>query len=313
LSGRWEVAPHISDPPHTPYDHSWISFSPQKFEGNNVKCEITVDTSKLVENEIHKREIILHNNSASETQKINIQVETGSVPKLIPNFMFFFGQFVLIIPCIFGSFILLKLNPLFILLSVIPIAISGLLNKMSTTGKILILGLVSLIITLSIWVVLRSNFLMSDDFYSSLGKNFFHFVTLYSLQALIQLSWITIIPIVAYVLNVLARDKYQFRTNEITGIITENNFDKLSSAFSEEKGLIYFSTIGFYFSLGTIFFIFHKVISVLHCLNLGEILVLVGGAIASLSTTLIPLIYLISKPIKIFSKYRKAEPNLIKS
>ncbi|GGA11183.1 hypothetical protein [Okeania sp. KiyG1] len=185
-------------------------------------------------------------------------MKTGSVPKLIPNFMFFFGQFVLMFPCIFSSFILLKLNPLFILLSVIPIAISGLLNKISTTAKILILGLVSLIITLSIWVALGSNFLVSNHFDISPAQDFFHFVTLYSLQALIQLSWITIIPIVAYVLNVLARDKYQFRTNEITGIITENNFDKLSSAFSEEKGLICFSTIGFYFSLGTIFLFFIK-------------------------------------------------------
>ncbi len=31
LSGRWEVAPHVNDPPHTPYDHSWISFSSHKF------------------------------------------------------------------------------------------------------------------------------------------------------------------------------------------------------------------------------------------------------------------------------------------
>ncbi|NEQ73172.1 MAG: hypothetical protein F6K23_08850 [Okeania sp. SIO2C9] len=314
LSGRWEVAPHVSDPPHTPSDHSWISFLPHKFEGNNIECKITVDTSKLVENEIYKREIILHNNSELETHKINIQVETGSVPKLIPNFMFFFGQFVLMFPCIFGSFILLKLNPLFILLSVIPIAISGLLNKMSTTAKILILGLVSLIITLSIWVALRSNFLMSDDFYRSLGKNFFHFFTLYSLQALIQLSWITILAIVAYVLNVLEPDKHQFRPKKTTGIITENNFNKLSSVSSDDKkGIMCFSIIGFYFSLGTIFFIFHKVISVLHCLTLGEISVLVGGAIATLSIALIPLIYLILKPLKITYKYRKAEPNLIKA
>ncbi|MEM1169823.1 MAG: hypothetical protein AAGJ08_12280 [Cyanobacteria bacterium P01_H01_bin.35] len=73
-----------------------------------------------------------------------------------------------------------------------------------------------------------------------------------------------------------------------------------------------FSRMGFYFSLGTIFFIFHQVISVLHCLTLGEILVLVGGAIASLSITLIPLIYLILKPLKRIYKYRKSEPNLIK-
>ncbi|GGA11152.1 hypothetical protein CYANOKiyG1_24110 [Okeania sp. KiyG1] len=96
LSGRWEVAPHVSDPPHTPYDHSWISFSSQKFEGNNVECKITVDTSKLVENEIHKREIFLHNNSASEIETINVEVKTGTVPKLEASsiFIFFFCRFV---------------------------------------------------------------------------------------------------------------------------------------------------------------------------------------------------------------------------
>ena len=81
LAGRWEVAPHPSDPPHTPYDHSWISFSPQKFEGNEVECEITVDTSKLLAEETYIREIVLRSNSSPETNRITVQVKTPRLPK----------------------------------------------------------------------------------------------------------------------------------------------------------------------------------------------------------------------------------------
>ncbi|NEP84382.1 MAG: hypothetical protein F6K17_21395 [Okeania sp. SIO3C4] len=181
-------------------------------------------------------------------------------------------------------------------------AISGLFNKINKTAKILILGFFSLIITLSIWVVLE------------LRVGFLYFVTIYSLHLFIILSWITMIVIVAYLLNI----KHQLKTKKTTRIITdriitEKNLDKLSSASSEEKRLMCFSRMGFYFSLGTIFFIFLQVRSQLHCFTLGEILVLAGGAIASLSATLIPLIYILFKPIKIFSKYRKAEPNLIRA
>lgn len=84
LTGRWQVAPHPSDPPHTPLNHAWISFYPQKFEGNLVDCKITLDTSKLLANETYQREIFLYTNSSPETHKIIIQVETyplTAIPK----------------------------------------------------------------------------------------------------------------------------------------------------------------------------------------------------------------------------------------
>jgi len=81
LCGRWEVAPHRNDPPHTPYDHSWISFQPHKFESNEVECEITVDTRQLLANKIYHRQIILHANSEPDTYKINIQVKTAPLPR----------------------------------------------------------------------------------------------------------------------------------------------------------------------------------------------------------------------------------------
>ena len=83
LGGRWEVAPHPNDPPHTPYDHSWISFEPQSFESNNIGCQIRVDTQKLLASQTYNRQIILHANSEPETHTIELQVTTSAlhVPK----------------------------------------------------------------------------------------------------------------------------------------------------------------------------------------------------------------------------------------
>jgi len=80
LCGRWEVAPHPNDPPHTPYDHSWISFEPQAFESNYIACEIAVDTSKLLASQTYNRQIILRANSEPETHTIELQATTAPLP-----------------------------------------------------------------------------------------------------------------------------------------------------------------------------------------------------------------------------------------
>jgi serine/threonine protein kinase len=82
LAGRWEVAPHASDPPHTPYDHAWISFEPVKFEGNQAVCEITVDTSQLLAVQTYTRQVLLRTNSQPDTYPIAIEVKTAPLPKL---------------------------------------------------------------------------------------------------------------------------------------------------------------------------------------------------------------------------------------
>jgi serine/threonine protein kinase len=102
LAGRWEVAPHPNDPPHTPYDHSWISFEPQSFESNEFQCQIAVDTSKLLANKTYHRQIILHANSEPDTYQVEIQVKTarllGSKPtlSLSKERLIFMGIFVLV-------------------------------------------------------------------------------------------------------------------------------------------------------------------------------------------------------------------------
>jgi serine/threonine protein kinase len=111
LSGRFSVAPHPSDPPHTPYDHAWISFHPQHFSGNEVDCQITIDTSKLVANETYTREIVLHSNSASDYDSFIVQLNTAAVPT---DTKISYGLLLIIfVSACFGGFYLGK-NPLFL-------------------------------------------------------------------------------------------------------------------------------------------------------------------------------------------------------
>jgi serine/threonine protein kinase len=82
LEGWWEVAPHPSDPPHTPNSHAWISFGSRKFAGNDLSCDISIDTSKLKADKTYLRAILLHTNSYPETREIALQVRTAAIPQL---------------------------------------------------------------------------------------------------------------------------------------------------------------------------------------------------------------------------------------
>lgn len=79
LEGRWEVAPHSSDPRYKEKSHVWISFDPVQFQGNDVDCHITVDTSRLMPEQTYTRQIVLHTNSSPETHTLTIQVHTTIV------------------------------------------------------------------------------------------------------------------------------------------------------------------------------------------------------------------------------------------
>lgn len=77
LEGEWSVSPHPKDPPHTPDSHSWISFSPRKFESNQVNCLLRVDTSKLKANKNYEREIVLNSNARQEKYYLKVKVKTA--------------------------------------------------------------------------------------------------------------------------------------------------------------------------------------------------------------------------------------------
>jgi serine/threonine protein kinase len=88
LEGRWEVAPHPSDPPHRPDSHAWIHFTPASFRDNETKTSITVDTSKLMADKVYLREILLHTNSVPETLTITVRVKTAPLPISKKNLSF---------------------------------------------------------------------------------------------------------------------------------------------------------------------------------------------------------------------------------
>ncbi|MBF2067715.1 MAG: protein kinase [Calothrix sp. C42_A2020_038] len=80
LVAWWEVAPHPSDPPHTPYSHDWIDFSIRHSNNEKIICTVTIDTSYLVSNQIYHRQILLHTNSAVDIQTIPVKIKTAPLP-----------------------------------------------------------------------------------------------------------------------------------------------------------------------------------------------------------------------------------------
>ena len=70
------MAAHKSDPPHTPYDHSWIKVHPLKFSSNQHRCEVEVDSSKLLAKKTYERQLILHSNGSEDSQVVELTVKT---------------------------------------------------------------------------------------------------------------------------------------------------------------------------------------------------------------------------------------------
>lgn len=80
LEGKWEVAPHTQDPPHTPDSHSWIVVSPREFKGNKINCDVWVDTSKLMEDKLYERQLWLRSNADVEVHSLTVRVKTAPLP-----------------------------------------------------------------------------------------------------------------------------------------------------------------------------------------------------------------------------------------
>ena len=80
LEGYWQVAPHPDDPPAASDSHPWISFSPQIVQGNQVDCQVTVDTRYIQTENKGSRELILISNA--EQEAVSVQL---SYVKLFPK------------------------------------------------------------------------------------------------------------------------------------------------------------------------------------------------------------------------------------
>ncbi len=84
--GRWEVAPHESDPPHNLAAHAWISLTPGGLVDNAQRLQIVVDTSKLMVGKVYERQILFHlatpfREYGEETRSLTVKVKTA--PRLI--------------------------------------------------------------------------------------------------------------------------------------------------------------------------------------------------------------------------------------
>ncbi|MCT7971657.1 serine/threonine protein kinase [Laspinema olomoucense] len=81
LQGKWQVAPHRQDPPHSPDAHAWISFSPAHFKNNNrLDTKIIIDTRQLRANQTYKRELLLENNGIPNPIRIPVEITTAPIP-----------------------------------------------------------------------------------------------------------------------------------------------------------------------------------------------------------------------------------------
>jgi serine/threonine protein kinase len=80
LEGKWEVAPHPQDPAHTPDFHSWIVVEPRELKGNDIKCDVWVDTSKLMADKLYERQLLLRSNADVEVETVRVQVQTATLP-----------------------------------------------------------------------------------------------------------------------------------------------------------------------------------------------------------------------------------------
>lgn len=347
LAGRWEVAPHPNDPPHTPYDHPCISFEPQKFEGNEVRCKITVDTSKLLASKIYHRQIILHVNSDPDTHKIEIQVKTALLlePKQIPYLFKDRGSFMLVFICLGW----LLSNPMdqgmfFTLIAVLLPGFAAAEKTLYTEKeKTLdtkanqsvnwfqsILG-ATLGITVIFLAATTFSSLVGSGFGNSTGKEIallFCFV----ISAIVGASGgfeksrsLTILAFVAcglwivfnlpssiaVIFVLLVTNLGCFKV--VYTLAKARSYEQIKRGFFKKDAVaIAFLTAGFYITLGAVFQRYLRLANEMGSIEPLKVLVLAASATAPLLVTAIPLLYLIViKRNRMIAAYRQSKPYLI--
>ncbi|MEG3877407.1 serine/threonine-protein kinase [Microcoleus sp. herbarium7] len=348
LCGRWEVAPHPNDPPHTPYDHSWISFEPPSFDSNELECQITVDTSKLLASQTYQRQIILRANSDPDIYQVAIQVKSARLPESKPTVavskerLFFMFVFVLI-GCLFSALLwpLIPLLPGFIAaentlhaeangtkinwfgsivgssLGITAVSIVGIVlksyfeinfNSMHEFIPLLICFVISAFVGAAIGSVANSRSLTISAF-ATFGILFMSVFFLGFDSALRLHLTIGMLLITTLLVNSFCwLVVYNF-----TGDIISERIKK--DVFKQDAVTIAFLTAGFCISLGSRFEGFLKLINNLDSVvEPLQILAFGGITLVFLSVTGIPLLNLIVfKKDRVIANYRKSEANLIKS
>jgi len=107
LKGYWEVQQHPQDPTAINGEHAWIKLNPQIFEGNNLSCQITIETQRLMASSAYQRILILTTNAFPQTYSIPLQIKTAGIPIQHENFSFY-PLLILFAAVLFTSRILLS-------------------------------------------------------------------------------------------------------------------------------------------------------------------------------------------------------------
>ena len=77
LQGQWSIAPHSSESHSRSGISTWISFKPARFQQNQVECEITIDTRKLLADCTYMRDLVLNANTAENNHTVSLKVQTA--------------------------------------------------------------------------------------------------------------------------------------------------------------------------------------------------------------------------------------------
>ncbi|NEO27172.1 MAG: protein kinase, partial [Kamptonema sp. SIO4C4] len=77
--GVWEIATHPSDQPYISQQHPWIEITPSHFHRSKPECRITIDTSRLIPEQLYERQLILHQYQPTECKYfLPITVKTAT-------------------------------------------------------------------------------------------------------------------------------------------------------------------------------------------------------------------------------------------
>ena len=352
LAGRWEVALHPNDPPHTPYDHPWISFEPHKFESNNVACKIIVDTKQLLASQAYERYIILHTNSEPDTYKLKIKFTTAPIPIPELTTLLSEGSLICFMCCfvLFGflfnmgdnsdiAFVIIAGLVYGFAVAEITLLVESNGNKTTWVGGLLgsLIGLVLYFLAFGFIVI--GNFPQSNNTILSIAASIWMVIVpiFFSLcgaalgSMMNRAVAIALAIIVQFVLCVililgamiegddLSAALFILTTNlccMIVYTIFHNPIDEqttLRRIINIDRNKRDFLVAGFCTSLLVAFRLFLNVVAQQQWVEPMEIVAVRGVTIASLAVTAIPLLEIIVfKPNRILAKYRKLQASLIK-
>lgn len=78
--GDRPLLPEQSTSKHDAFNHSWITIDQTKFEGNNIQCQVILDTGNLRAEKLYERQLKLTSNATDKPYIIPIKLQTAPIP-----------------------------------------------------------------------------------------------------------------------------------------------------------------------------------------------------------------------------------------